>query len=185
MQSYTFRNLSQAELLEGIKRNDADLLGWIYLEQYPKVERYVLSNSGTSQEAKDLFQEAFVVLLKNIKETRFKPESSDALHGYLYRIAKNKWIDFLRSSRHKKMFPMDSVPEVAEDEPDEKESLLRKVEASFSVLGANCKELLTRFYYGKQSMAEIADAFNWTEATARNNKYRCVQQLRNSVFSKE
>jgi DNA-directed RNA polymerase specialized sigma24 family protein len=71
MQQYTFQKLTQIEILEGIKNNDPDILQGVYQDQYPKVEKYVISNNGTSQEAKDIFQEAFVALWKNIKNDRF------------------------------------------------------------------------------------------------------------------
>jgi DNA-directed RNA polymerase specialized sigma24 family protein len=44
--------------------------------------------------------------------------------------------------------------------------------------------VLTLYYFMKQSMSKIAAVFSWTEATAKNNKYRCLQRLRNMVVGK-
>lgn len=185
MQQYTFRKLTQIEILEGIKNNDSRILHGIYQDQYPKVEKYVLSNNGTHQEAKDLFQEAFVAVWKNIKNDQFIPENGTALNGYLYQIAKNKWLDHLRSPKYKKTVPLDNFYEKEEDVDDEKEIQIKKIEISFKTLGENCKELLTRFYYKKESMSMIAKAFDWTEATARNNKYRCIQRMKEMLITKK
>lgn len=185
MQQYTFRKLTQIEILEGIKNNVPDILQRIYQEQYPKVEKFVLSNNGSSQEAKDIFQEAFVAVWKNIKNDRFKPENGTALNGYLYQIAKNKWLDYLRSPQYKKTVPLENFYEKEEEVNDEKEIQLKQIEVSFKNLGKNCKELLTRFYYKKESMSMIAKAFDWTEATARNNKYRCIQRLKEMLITKK
>lgn len=185
MQQYTFQKLTQIEILEGIKNNDADIIQGIYQDQYPKVEKYVLSNNGTHHEAKDIFQEAFVAVWKNIKNDRFKPENGTALNGYLYQIAKNKWLDYLRSPKHKMTMPLENFHEKEEIVNDEKEIQLKKIEDSFKNLGESCKELLTRFYYKKESMSMIAKAFDWTAATARNNKYRCIQRLKEMLITKE
>lgn len=185
MQQYTFQKLTQIEILEGIKNNDPDILQGVYQDQYPKVEKYVISNNGTSQEAKDIFQEAFVALWKNIKNDRFKPENGTAINGYLYQIAKNKWLDQLRSSKFKNTVPLENYHDGMDQEVEDKESKLKQIESSFKNLGKNCKELLTRFYYKKESMSTIAKAFDWTEATARNNKYRCIQRLKEMLITKE
>lgn len=184
MQKYTFQHFTQEELLEGVKNNDSKILGWIYQDQFPKLEKYVLANNGDEQQAKDVFQEAFVVLWKNAKAGKFKPENGTAIQGYLYQIAKNKWLDTLRSSKYKKTVPLENIPESWDEEAENRESDFERMESSFKNLGGNCKELLTRFYYKKESMAIIAQAFDWTEATARNNKYRCIQRLKNKMKSK-
>lgn len=75
-----------------------------------------------------------------------------------------------------------------EDLPDEdflsKEDDHDWVVKEFQNLGDSCKEVLKRYYYLKQSMEEIATYFNWTTATARNNKYRCIQALKEKWKSK-
>ncbi len=54
-------------------------------------------------------------------------------------------------------------------------------QARFAQLGERCQEILRRFYYEKQSMKEIAEVFQLTEASAKNEKYRCMQRL-NKLF---
>lgn len=184
MQRYTFQRLTQIETIEGIKNNDPDILRSIYQEQYPKVELYILSNRGSKEEAKDIFQEAMVAVWKNIKNDLFKAENDTAISGYLYQIAKNKWLDHLRSSKFKNTVPLENHHEGLEEEVEEKESQLKEIESSFVNLGENCKELLTRFYYKKENMSLIAKAFGWTVGTVRNNKYRCIQKLKEMLFNK-
>ena len=65
----------------------------------------------------------------------------------------------------------------------EEDAYLEKVKMHFAAMEAPCKEVLQRFYFLKQSMADIAAAFSWTDATAKNNKYRCLQKLRSMVQS--
>lgn len=163
-----------------IKANNDKALKVFYEANYYKVERYILNNNGSVEHAKDIYQETFIAVWRNIKLDKFYPENENALAGYLYRIARNKWLDHLRSSHHKKTKPIgDSADELTEEllsEDDEK--YITDVKKQFQQLGENCREVLARFYYQKESMKTIAEKFKWTEATTRNNKYRCLQRLR-------
>ena len=173
-------NISEFPHFDAIKANDEDALKSLYEDNYFKIEMYVLNNNGTSQDAKDIFQEAFIAVWRNIQLDKFYPENEGALQGYIYRIAKNKWLDHLRSAHYKKTIKLkDAENSLTEDElPDEEVQYISEVKKKFRELGKNCREVLARFYYKKQSMKTIAEEFKWTEATAKNNKYRCLQRLR-------
>jgi len=173
--------------LDAIKANDEKALRALYKANYSKVEKYVLQNRGTSDQAKDIYQEAFISLWRSIQLERIEMAEEDSLERYLFRIAKNKWIDYLRSSSHRNTASMDltllAVPAeevVSEEENDS----LAAIKTGFKHLGEICQEVLNKFYYGKEPLKEIADAMGWTEATARNNKYRCLQRLRKMLIHK-
>lgn len=169
-----------------IKGNDENALKTLYQANYPKVEKYVLDNNGTTDEAKDIYQEAFIAVWRNIQLDRFQPQQENSLDGYLYRVAKNKWLDHLRSVKRSPLVALthsqDGVEEVETLSHDE-EQLLENIKKNFKRLGEVCRQVLERFYYQKQSMRTIAEAMKWTEATAKNNKYRCLQQLRQLLKS--
>ena len=170
--------------LTAIRQNDEGALKALYLENYPKVEQYVLTNSGTVEEAKDIFQEAFIAVWRNVQANRFTESQGGSLAGYLFQVAKYKWLDHLRSAHVKKhvSLPKDNngwLP--AEELPEEEQAYLAQIRNNFAKLGQNCRDLLKRFYFQKQSMRTIAAAFDWTEATAKNNKYRCLQRLRELI----
>ena len=72
-----------------------------------------------------------------------------------------------------------------EDElPEEDVQFIKEVRMQFEELGENCRELLIRFYYKKESMRTISKYFDWTEGSTRNNKYRCLQTLRELLKNK-
>lgn len=175
------------EQFDAIRQNDEKALKHLYQSNYSKVEKYVLDNSGTIEEAKDIFQEAFISLWRNIQLDRFQPQHETSLDAYLFRIAKNKWLDQLRSVRKNNTVPLTENWEQAEEMKeltDKEQQHLENIKENFRLLGTVCRNLLERFYFYRQSMRTIAEKLNWTEATARNNKYRCLQQLRKLVNSK-
>ena len=182
----------QHRLIEAIGRNDQQALKSLYQSNYVKVERYIVSNSGSTQEAKDIFQDAFLALYQNIRANKFILNSETALEGYLFTIAKNKWKDHFRNAKFKKTNRISdglSATLTANDhsisEEDELQIKIDNAMEAFNKLGEECKELLTLFYFNKQSLREIANHQNLTEASARNKKYRCLQHLKSIAFKKK
>jgi RNA polymerase sigma factor (sigma-70 family) len=171
--------------ISGIKENDDRVLQYIYTSNFSKIEHFVINNNGTDDDAKDIYQEAFLAVWRNIQMDKFIPANDTALSGYIYQIAKNKWIDQLRAKKGKKTVQMmdTDMPDIAvETSSEDEEDYLSAVKKHFESLGQQCKDLLGMFYYKKQSLREIAAFFSWTEASAKNNKYRCLQRLRNMVI---
>lgn len=180
-------------LIAQIKKNNSATLKELYILNYPKIENFVLKNNGNKAQAKDLFQEAFIVFWKNIKEGKFTVQNNSNLHGYLYTISKNKWMDYLRSSSYKKtvndstVIEFNTTDEHLTDNDDDilKEKRLENIMLAFKDLGEPCKSLLKMFYYEKKSLSHIATVLNVKENTIRNKKYRCMNTLRNMVLTQK
>jgi len=173
------------EELAAIKANDSKALELLYHRGYPKVLKFVQENKGSSDQAKDIFQEAFIAVWRNVQLGKFVVQNGTAIDGYLYTVAKNKWLDFLRSGYHKHTV-MDGTIEtnVADELPTDQETYINDIKEYFKKLGDNCRHILTRFYYKNESLKTIATAMDWTEPTARNNKYRCIEKLREMLKTK-
>ena len=180
---------NQFKVVTAIKANDNLVLKQLYQKNYKKVEIFILKNNGSMPQAKDTYQEAFIAMYQNIKANKFTPTNESALQGYLYQIAKNKWTDFLRSSRYKKTSQMSESFHIKDEDnalsefdiSEEEFNPQNLVMEAFNQLGDECKKLLEVYYFQKKSLREIAAVFHIGEASARNKKYRCIQKLRNLV----
>ncbi len=177
----------QVTLIAAIKANDSIALKPFYIANYRKTQSLVLNNSGTEEDAKDVYQDAFIIVWNNIKNNTFVPINETAIEGYLFSIAKNKWLDIVRSTRFKKTNNIineailnQEVNELYQDEFFDLK--LKSTMNAFKNLGQPCKELLTTFYFEKKSLKDIAISLNIEEATARNKKYRCMEKLRSLVI---
>lgn len=182
---------SQLLLIDAIKDNNSVVLKQLYTTNYHKIEALVLKNNGTKDHAKDVYQEAFIIVWNNVKSDNFVPQNETALQGYLYQVAKNKWMDVLRSSRFKKtkfinheLSVLDKGIEQQDDEEQElfKQKLQQTMDA-FKNLGNPCKQLLTAFYFEKATLRDIANKLEIEENTARTKKYRCMEKLRELILS--
>ena len=164
-----------------IKKNDTTTLKKLYKTNFAKVKRYVLKNSGDEQQAKDVYQEAFVAMWRNIKNDRFSAESETAINGYLFQIAKYKWLDHVRSAKYKNTTFINR--DIEYDEPeiemdDLKNKKIKILMECIGNLGERCQTLLKLFYFERKPYKEIAQILSMDEASARNAKYRCQEQLK-------
>ena len=193
MQKEILKNKSQIQLVEAIKNNNSSVLQALYTVNYGKIENLILTNNGSKEQAKDIFQDAYIAVWKNIKNDKFIPKNDTAINGYLYTIAKNKWMDYLQSLEYKKNTSYEFVKHKMEEnlpsdkanEPNadldltsEQEKKMKLAMKAFKHLGKPCKDLLEKFYFEKKSMTEIAEELSIDAASTRNKKYRCMQKLR-------
>lgn len=183
---------NQSEVLQALLTNNEVVIDRLYVSNYPKVEYFILNNNGNKQDAKDIFQEAFIVLWRKVRGGNFVPQNETGVEGFLYRVAKNKWLDYLRSAKYKKSESFDHLTdnrlmkENTEIEKDENhyEEKLSSAMAAFKHLGKDCQVLLKKFYFEKKNMQEIAKELVIGSASVRNKKYRCMQSLKDLVNNK-
>ncbi|MFK7833069.1 MAG: RNA polymerase sigma factor [Winogradskyella sp.] len=172
--------------IEAIQNNNTQVLKNLYTSNYPKIEILVLKNNGSKDQAKDIYQDAFLAVWQNIKQNKFVPRSESSINGYLYTIAKNKWMDVLRSQGYKKTIVASQLShfEIKDEENNGmdddilKDKRLEDVMQAFKNLGDACKSLLRKFYFEKKSINLIAKELALDSASTRNKKYRCMQKLK-------
>jgi RNA polymerase sigma factor (sigma-70 family) len=146
------------------------------------VEYFVRKNSGTGQDAEDIFQDAMLVIFDRSRETGF--ELSCSLKTYVYSVARNLWLKKLRSNKGKLNVEdfEDYLPVQVEENEEEDVNLAQKLKEAVETLGENCRKILLLFYYQKMDMQQIAAELGYTSAdNAKNQKYKCLQQLKTKV----
>ncbi len=166
----------------GLLRNDPAAAKELYHAHFPAVKTYVLKNSGTLEDARDVFQEAFLVLWLKVKQNDHGPLGTDP-GGFLYQVAKNKWLDVLRSAARRHMHVVQdgnlaAQPMAAVQEQAELEDQLVALRLLYDQLDAKCKRVLHLFYFVRQDLASIAVELRVDVESIRTIKYRCMMKLR-------
>lgn len=171
--------MTDQELFEGLANRDNQAFLYLYQSFQGKILHMIQNNNGTEADARDVFQEGVIALWTNIAQGKFVVQDKARLSTYLYALCKNIWISRLRKKK-----PVHSLEQtqlqLAEEVHDLEEEYekVKQLEQQFAQLGEACKRILSLFYYQKASMREIAETLGLTEKTAKNNKYRCMQNLR-------
>lgn len=176
---------NEIALIEGLARNDRESIEAIYRQHYGMIQSLVINNNGSADDARDIFQEAMIVLFEKSKSGSF--ELTSQLKTYLYSICRRLWLK--RLQQQQKFIPEvngleDTVPVEEELEfHEEKNSELQMMEKALLSLGEPCKSLLEAYYLQKKNMTEIAGNFGYTNSdNAKNQKYKCLMRLKKLFF---
>jgi RNA polymerase sigma factor (sigma-70 family) len=170
--------------LEGIRNHDAKVLRALFEECLPPVKKYVLQNSGTAEDAEDIFMDALEVVYRKIKKGSF--HLTCTLCTYLFAVCKNLWLKKLRRKKIESRvtsngWDVSILGEVPEEEMTGMDniSLYRD---KWLELSADARKVLHLFYFEKKSMKEIAIEMGYgSEGYARKRKYQCMKQLKKLI----
>ncbi len=171
--------MTDTEIVEHLRNNKyTRAVNGLY-NALPSIKKYICANTGTEEDAKDIFQDALVILYKKVNSTEFV--LSVSLITYLNAIAKNLWLTELR--RRKKIPEDESNTDMA-DVIIDAEPGFTLATGAFNLLGEKCRELLMLFYFKKKSFKEIAGILAFSdEKIAKNQKYRCIQKAKENYLT--
>jgi len=173
-------------LLQGLARSDKKAIETIYAENYNMIQSLIINNSGSADDAKDIFQETMIVLYEKVRSGTF--ELNCLIRTYVYSVSRRLWLKRLQQmSRYAPSLEnlQDTVP--VDEEIEENERINNEFQAmdkAISSLGEPCKSLLEAYYLEKKNMQEIALSFGYTNAdNAKNQKYKCLMRLKKIFFA--
>jgi RNA polymerase sigma factor (sigma-70 family) len=160
----------------------------VYHNHYTRLTNHILQNSGSRQDAEDVFQEAVVTFIEMVQKDRFRGESS--VGTFLYSINRHIWLNELK--RRGKAAIREIKYEKSKEQTEAGishfiEDREQKSHAASLVakLGDTCKKILLLFYYENRSMKEIMSVTDYeNEQVVRNKKYKCLKQLEQMLNEK-
>ncbi len=164
--------------MDGLRRNDAATVRALYKQHFPAVRGYVLQNHGAVDDAQDVFQEAMTVLWMKVKDGALQSASDPG--AFLFRVAKNKWLDHLRSASHRQMKVVhdERLPDHQDGTDAELEQRIVRLRGVYGKLDEKCRNVLDRFYFEQKDLATIAAEMQVEVESIRTIKYRCMMKLR-------
>jgi RNA polymerase sigma factor (sigma-70 family) len=173
--------MKETELLQSLQSKKPDKALRKLYQYFPTVKSFIKKKGGNTSDAEDLFQEALVILVKNVQKPGFV--LSAAVTTYLFSICKYAWKQEL-SKRNKVIdptsfeIPMSSVEEdwIQHQEEEHRNTTALK---ALERLGSRCWDLLKGFYHEQLHMDQLASKFGFkSEKIAKNEKYKCLEKAR-------
>ena len=178
-----------ATLVARAKR-DPETFGLLYERYVRKIYTYLYYRTGNTHDAEDLTARTFLRALTHLKnyDDRGLPFSA-----WLYRIAHNLLVNWLRDTGRRKVLPLDEAaalngqglraeaPEVAAASNAEREKLLRAIRH----LPDERQQLLVFKFAEHLSNAEIGAILNRTEGAIKSLYHRTLLALRDELTREE
>ncbi|MDR0792244.1 MAG: sigma-70 family RNA polymerase sigma factor [Chitinophagaceae bacterium] len=180
--------INEQLLLRGLAANDTKAAETIYKQNFNTIQTLIVNNNGTYDDARDIFQEAMIILYEKAKLSDFVLMSK--IGTYLYSVCKRLW---LKRLQHQSKYYVHSLNESVEEmvPVEEDIELMERKNVEFSImeralssLGEPCKSLLEAYYLQKKDMLAITEMFGYTNAdNAKNQKYKCLLRLKKLFFA--
>jgi len=177
---------NEKALLQGLARSDKKAVEAIYKENYNMIQSLILNNNGSADDAKDIFQEAMIVLYERARSGSF--ELNCQIRTYIYSVCRRLWLKRLQQLNRYSSEVSDVIETVPVDDEIEdherRNTEFEMMDKAIDSLGQPCRSLLEAYYLQKKSMQEIAVSFGYTNAdNAKTQKYKCLMRLKKIFFS--
>jgi len=170
------------EILCQLNSSPESAFKYLYRETYPTVERYVIKNSGTVEDARDVFQETLIILLGKLK--RGNLELTASLKTYFVSISKNLWLKDLRKSRFQNktslsILDLSKISLEAEITIIKEKSYWDRLQDYLTKVSSHCNRLLRLMFFRSKTIEDVRLEFGYSSRhNLQNQKYKCIQQLR-------
>jgi RNA polymerase sigma-70 factor (ECF subfamily) len=156
------------------------------------VLRLALQVVGSQEEARDLYQEAFLKVYRSIRHFRQEAKFST----WLYRVVMNVCLDYLRQQKTRKEVPApqpdEGEPEFMQTVPDDRPTLNperathskeinRRIQGALEVLNPRERMVFELKHYQGLKLRAIGVICNTSEQTVKNCLFRATQKLRTEL----
>ena len=171
--------MKDSEVLAKISGGDESALDFLYKKYYRMMTKLVITNSGTEDEARDIYQDALIVFWEKARSGNLVMTSK--ISTFIYSICLNLWRKELERKSRLSNEEKDDV-EFQDIESEERDRIIRDC---INELGDTCRRILMYYYFDGLSMSEIAEKLGYANTdTAKTKKYKCKKRLDELVKSK-
>ena len=191
MSKYFSSQPSDESIIDGIKNYDQGLASVAYEKHKDYCIRFMKAMYDDEVTIKDIYQDAVLVLIENIRHKHFELKKGSSMQTYLNSICRNQILVRFKSSKkiiliHKEEMEfiydetiVDWLDDLSDDINNERMNKLKELMKKMQEDGGKCYELLILYYYQSRNMDFIANKLDYTNAkNAKNQKYRCLKKLK-------
>lgn len=183
--------MDQNKYIDGIRAGDKMIIREIYQANLPKFISWIKVNSGTTEDAHDIFQDGMEAVMHLCFDEDFAIKSS--LNSLIMTICKNKWIDKLRKKKTEQKVRLELASRQEEktnmefnfDQQSSQSDVQNMLTSTFQKISPLCQQVLKLIETGS-SADEVAKQLNMSNAnTVYRRKFACLESWRKHIESHE
>ncbi len=146
------------------------------------IQGHVLDNSGSKEDAFDVFQDALIIIFEKARSNQFTLTSS--FQTFLFSVARFVWLNKLKKNR-REVITSDFDESLIDNKAEWADMLIEERKqrlfwSKLNVLSEECQRLLQLSWKGK-SGKEIAQAMNYSVEFVKRKRHRCKTALINKI----
>jgi len=166
-------------LLEGLRTSNNEVLSFIYRKYFPEIRFFVIKNSGSDEDAQDVFQESIIIIYKKLRDDVL--DLTCSFKTYLYSVCRIVWLKQLEKRKNKSDSFSDNQVFVdlneGVDEMAEEQEKFKLYQKHFQTLHIDCQTIL-KLFLEKVPLRDIASRMNIkSEKYLKKRKYQCKEIL--------
>ncbi|MFZ2901311.1 MAG: sigma-70 family RNA polymerase sigma factor [Saprospiraceae bacterium] len=167
-----------SQLVQTYQRNHHPLLlSELYQRYFDRVYNYCLSMAKNPEVAFDLAQDVFLKITEHLDELR----NPDLFTAWLFRIARNRFINHVKANSQAQHFASLTTEESEDPEEHEhaleRELLFQKMQVVLDQIPEMDRELLLAKYYHKESIHHLEARFGLSESAIKMRLSRARQRM--------
>ena len=171
-------------LVQRAKQHDQEAFARLYDEYFDKIYRYVALKIGDKTEAEDMTQQVFLKSLQSISSFKWKGVPFSA---WLYRIAHNQVVDYLRKKKRRPATLMDEslVSSDSEDNPQlmaERNIDTERLLAATQRLTDAQREVISLRFTSELSTAQVAEIMGKSQGAIKALQHSAIVALRKALL---
>jgi RNA polymerase sigma factor (sigma-70 family) len=175
------KEYTDQQIIESLKKREGQAVYFLSERYLPMIRLMVYGMGGTSEDAKDLFQEALVIIIHLIDKGDFRLNCK--LKTYIYSICEKLWMKILEKRRITENYfvrKIDDSPEHDFSEIHDNKLYENIFYDVFETLEPVCKTIL-KLYWEEVPPKEIAERLGYTYGYIRKKKCECQGELISKV----
>lgn len=171
-------------IVEAIQQGNSRVLRELAVH-FPSVKSWVIKNSGSVEDAEDVFAEAQIVFYQRVLNNKFVYQGEGKIGGFLFETSRKLWLKTLEKRRrmptHSEYVVQEEVDDPFENQLVEHE-IQQKIDQALSTMGEACAQILKYFIFDKLNMLTIARLLGYKdEKVVKVRKRQCISTLRKSL----
>ena len=163
------------------QREKENRLAGLYDEYFDRVARYIYVRIGDRNEAENLAGDVFLKALESLKSYR---ERGVPMQAWLFRIAHNISVDYLRKRGRMTTVPIDGVLIASRDDPVATADMnikIKRVNEAMLELTPEQREVVQLRFFGELSSKEVGAILNKSDGAVREMQRAALEKLRSML----
>ena len=168
-------------LVQRARQGDQTAFTRLYEEHFDRIYRYVALRIGDKVEAEDMTQQVFLNALQSISSFKWK---GIPFAAWLYRIAHNQVVDYLRKRTKQVAVPLDEALVSSDDNPQLMAEHSLDIEQLLSAtrrLTAAQREVISLRFTSELSITQVAKIMGKSPGAVKALQHSAIVALRKAL----
>ncbi len=168
---------SKSQQVNATESLETELAG-LYREYYDKISHYAAVHIGNRNDAEDIAEDVFLKALESLGSYEHR---GIPMQAWLFKIAHNLVVDYLRKMNKRKTVDIDSVTVSSNENPEtiaEVNIEVERVKKAMEQLTREQREVLSLRFFGELTSKETAAIMGKSDGAVREMQRAATSKLR-------